>query len=354
MRRWLVWIGVAVSVVFLFLALRGLRLDEFWRDLSRANLFWLIPGIALYFIAVAFRAWRWSFLLAPLLPPPATTKHVERNQGSPGELQMKSRQATMSATSLFPIVVIGYMGNNIYPARIGELLRAYVLRRDHGVPISSSLATVLIERIVDGIIMVAFVLIGLRAAINVSETVTRVIALAGVVFAIATIVFFVLALAPQFTQRMAGAIVNRVVPERFRAPLLGFVEKFVGGAHSLRSPIDLARIVGISAVVWLLETGKYWCVAQVFTLTVPFDGLMLVNGLSNLFTVIPGAPGAVGTFDAGGILGMTALGVEQSLAAAYVLTLHVVLWLPVTALGAFFMLREGLRWGDLWKAEAVK
>ncbi len=74
MRRWLVWIGVAVSVVFLFLALRGLRLDEFWRDLQRANLFWLIPGIALYFIAVAFRAWRWSFLLAPLLSSPATTE----------------------------------------------------------------------------------------------------------------------------------------------------------------------------------------------------------------------------------------------------------------------------------------
>lgn len=79
---------------------------------------------------------------------------------------------------------------------------------------------------------------------------------------------------------------------------------------------------------------------------------MLVNGLSNLFTVIPGAPGAVGTFDAGGILGATALGVPQSLAAAYVLTLHVALWLPVTALGAYFMIRQGLRWSDLQRAES--
>jgi uncharacterized protein (TIRG00374 family) len=343
MRRWLVWIGVAVSVVFLFLALRGLKLDEFWRDLQRAYLLWLIPGIALYFIAVAFRAWRWSFLLAPLPPTPLGEQAL-----------VDARHTKPSARALFPIVVIGYMGNNIYPARIGELLRAYVLRRDHGVPISSSLATVLIERIVDGIVMVAFVLIGLRAAHNVSETVTRVIAVASVVFAIATVVFFVLALAPQFTQNIANAFINRLVPERFRAPLIGIVEKFVQGAQSLRSPIDLARIVGISLIVWLFETGKYWCVAQAFGLTVPFDGLMLVNGLSNLFTVIPGAPGAVGTFDAGGILGMTALGVEQSLSAAYVLILHVVLWLPVTALGAYFMLREGLRWGDLRKAEAVK
>ena len=280
MRRWLVWIGVAVSVVFLFLALRGLKLDEFWRDLQQANLLWLIPGIALYFIAVAFRAWRWSFLLYPIAQSNTQARHPERSDASEARIaKSKGAMSGISPSRLFPIVVIGYMGNNIYPARIGELLRAYVLRRDHGVPISSSLATVLIERIVDGIVMVAFVLIGLRAAPNVSETVTRVITVASVAFAIATVVFFVLALAPQFTQNSAGALINRLVPERFRAPLIGIVEKFVQGAQSLRSPIDLARIVGISAVVWLLETGKYWCVAQAFGLTVPFDGLMLVNGL---------------------------------------------------------------------------
>jgi hypothetical protein len=328
MRRWLVWIGVAVSVVFLFLALRGLNLQEFGRDLQQANFAWLIPGIAVYFVAVGFRAWRWSYLLRPL--------------------------KRISVTDLYPIVVIGYMGNNIYPARIGEVLRAYVLRRNEGVAMSSSIATVLIERIVDGIVMVGFVLIGLRAAPNVSAAATQVIGLASIAFAIATAIFFWFALAPQTTERMAAAFIVRLVPHRFRERALGIVQRFVQGAQSLRSPRDLITIVAITVVVWLLETVKYWCVARAFDLSLSFDGLMLVNGLSNLFTIIPGAPGAVGTFDAGGILGMTALGVEQSLAAAYVLTLHVVLWLPVTLLGAFFMLREGLRWSDLRKAQEAK
>ncbi len=325
MRRWLFWFGIAISVVFLSLALRGLKLDEFIRDIQQANLLWILPGVALYFLAVGVRTWRWSYLLRPM-------KHLP-------------------APALFPVVVIGYMGNNIYPARIGEILRAYVLRRNEGVPMSSSLATVLIERIMDGIVMLAFVLIGLPRVPNLSQAVVNGIIIAGGLFAIATLAFFWLALYPHVADRLAHAVITRIVPQRFQQPLLGMTQKFVQGAQALRNPRGLLVIAASTVIVWLLETGKYWCVARAFDLGLPFDGLMLVNGVSNLFTIIPGAPGAVGTFDAGGILGVTALGVNATTAAAYVLTLHVVLWLPVTALGAYYMLREGLRWSDLQKAE---
>jgi len=327
MRRWLVWIGVAVSLVFLFIGLRGIDFEEFVQDLRQADPAWLAPGVAFYFLAVGVRAWRWSSLLRPL--------------------------KSVSAGRLFPIVVIGYMGNNIYPARIGELLRAYVLRRDEGVPLSSSLATVLIERIMDGMTMIGFVLIGLQATpmLQSDPRAQQAIFIAVMLFAGASAAFFWLALAPARTNRIAEAIIARTVPKRFQGLLLGIAHRFVQGAQSLRSPRHLAAIAVSTVAVWLLETLKYWCVAMAFDLGLPFGGLMLVNGLSNLFTIIPGAPGAVGTFDAGGMLGMHALGVNESLAAAYVLTLHVMLWLPVTLLGGFFMLRQGLRWSDLRRAE---
>jgi hypothetical protein len=116
----------------------------------------------------------------------------------------------------------------------------------------------------------------------------------------------------------------------------------------------LGLIVVGTVLTWLLETGKYWCIAQAFDIQVDFVGLMLINGVSNLFTVIPGAPGAIGTFEYGGILATTALGVPTALASAYVIVLHVALWLPVTALGALLMLRQGLRWADLRKAEVAR
>jgi hypothetical protein len=328
MRRSVIWVGVAISAIFLVLALRGLNLEEFWRDLQQVNLWWLLPGIAFYFLAVLVRCWRWSYLLRPLKVIPAA--------------------------KLFPVVVIGYMGNNIYPARIGELLRAYVLRRNENVPMASGVATILIERIVDGIVMLAFVLIGLRNVPDLGAAASRVLALASAIFVIASAVFFWMALAPDMTNKIAEAFIARFAPHRFQDKLLGLVHRFVQGAHSLRRPLDLVVIVASTVVVWLLETGKYWCVAKAFDLTLPIDALMLVNGMSNLFTIIPGAPGAVGTFDAGGILAMRALGVDESLAAAYVLVLHVMLWLPVTLLGAFFMLREGLHWVDLRKAQEVE
>ena len=99
-----------------------------------------------------------------------------------------------------------------------------------------------------------------------------------------------------------------------------------------------------SIVIWLLETGKYWFVMQAFNFQVSFFALMLMNGIVNLATTIPSAPGYVGTFDAPGIAVLTAYGVEQGIAAGYTLVLHAALWLPITLLGAYFMLREGIRW----------
>ncbi|HEX5689528.1 MAG TPA: lysylphosphatidylglycerol synthase transmembrane domain-containing protein, partial [Roseiflexaceae bacterium] len=110
MRSWKFWLGVVVSIFFLVLALRGLDLRDFWTTVRHANYWWLIPGVAIYFVAVWARTWRWHYML----------RHIRR----------------VSLGRLFPIVVIGYMGNNVYPARAGELLRSYVLKRKEGVPVS--------------------------------------------------------------------------------------------------------------------------------------------------------------------------------------------------------------------------
>src|SRR5512147_18292 len=130
-KRWQLWLGLAVSAIFLWLALRNLKLEEVFGYLQTANYGWLLPGIAVYFLAVGGRTWRWHYLLKPL-------KEV-------------------SLRRLFPVVTIGYMGNNVYPARAGELLRAYVLKRNEQVSASASLATIVVEKMFDGLVMLLFV-----------------------------------------------------------------------------------------------------------------------------------------------------------------------------------------------------
>jgi uncharacterized protein (TIRG00374 family) len=131
---------------------------------------------------------------------------------------------------------------------------------------------------------------------------------------------------------------------------MGIAERFLEGLASLRSPRDVLMVLLTSIVIWLFETGKYWFVMHAFSFQVSFFALMLMNGIVNLATTIPSAPGYVGTFDAPGIAVLEAYGIGRALAAGYTLVLHVALWLPITALGAYLMLRESMSWSEVREA----
>jgi uncharacterized protein (TIRG00374 family) len=322
------WLGLAVSSVFLVFALRGLQLAEVWADLRAANYLWLIPSVGVYFVAVLVRTWRWDYLLRPLKRIP-----VRR---------------------LFPVVVIGYMGNNIFPWRIGELLRAYVLKRNEQVSISASLATIVVERIFDGLVMLLFVFVALPTAPFLSDVLRFTVVLGSLVFLGALLVFLFLATRPATAARLYNPVIEHLVPPRFRTKLRGFLERFLGGLAALRDFQHIVMIFLTSILIWLLETVKYWFVMQAFSLELSFFTLMLMNGVVNLATTLPAAPGYLGTFDAPGIWVLEAFGVIKARATAYTLVLHAALWLPITLLGFYYMIREGLRWGDLAQASHLR
>jgi hypothetical protein len=333
-KRWQLWLGIVISAVFMWDALRGLRLADMWETLRSAQYVWLLPGVAVYFLAVVVRAWRWHYLLRPL--------------------------KAVSTQTMFPIVAIGYMGNNIYPARIGELLRAFVLRQREGVSVSASLATIIVERALDGVVMLAFVFLNLPELAELTTTSgfagsIQALALIGAaVFLGAVLVFILMAIYPDRAASLVEWVNQRLVPERFRESISGFTDRFLQGLASLRSPADVIMVLLTSVVIWLLETIKYWFVMHAFPFTVSFFALMLMNGIVNLATTIPSAPGYIGTFDRPGIAVLEAYGVAKGLAAGYTLVLHAALWLPITALGAYYMLRSGIRWSRVQTEMAVE
>lgn len=397
MKRWQFFLGLLVSAFFLWLALQGLHLDEVWQDLQEGHYLWLIPSVGIYFLAVLARTWRWDFMLRPL--------------------------KRISIRRLFPVVVIGYMGNNIYPFRAGELLRSYVLYRREDVPVVSSLATVVVERVFDGLVMLLFVFLALPFTNINNDSVQLIVNLASVAFFAALILFFLLAAMPEraygFTELISGKLtpillsaiatlfrlldrgyslmssllrwlgrlpligaIGRLIPvglrlkalkksgrlsfrlaswseprpaETLQKPLLTFTGRFLTGLESLRSFRNVLMIFGTSIVIWLLETVKYWFVMQAFNFEVSFFALMLMNGVVNLATTLPSAPGYIGTFDGPGIWVLNALyKVELSMATAYTLVLHAALWLPITLLGFYYMIREGMSWSDFGKAVEMR
>jgi uncharacterized protein (TIRG00374 family) len=159
-------------------------------------------------------------------------------------------------------------------------------------------------------------------------------------------VFLLAAMFPQRTAKVGFWFIFRLVPKRLHDRILGLMNKFLDGLASLRSPFNVLMVFFTSVIIWLLETGKYWFVMHAFNFSVSFFALMLMNGIVNLATTIPSAPGYIGTFDAPGIAVLTAYGVEHSVAVGYTLVLHVALWLPITLLGAYYLAREGIQWSD--------
>src|SRR5262245_8813780 len=200
MKKWQFWVGVFISIVFIWLALRGLKLNEFWSAVQQANYWWLIPGIGVYFIGVWVRAWRWHYLLKPIKEIPTKT--------------------------MFPITTIGYMGNNIYPARAGEVLRAVILKRKEGVPVSASLATIIVERLFDGVVMLAFVCVNLSELAKLTNAsgfvgnIQQVAIIGTGIFIGALVIFLLAAMFPQVTAKIGLWFIERLLPQRFHQRII--------------------------------------------------------------------------------------------------------------------------------------
>ena len=337
MKKWQFWVGVLISAFFLWWSLHTLKFADLWQAITHANYLWILPGVIVYFVAVWARAWRWHFLLKPLKP--------------------------IRTRIMFPVTCIGYMGNNIYPARAGEVLRAVVLKRREQVPISASLATIIVERIFDGVVMLAFVFFNMAQLVGLAKVVIPIakwqvtiqdVAIWGsVAFFGALIIFLLAAMFPKITARVALWFINRFLPARLREKSSGIMHRFLDGLESLRSPLNILMVFLTSVIIWLLETVKYWLVMHAFPFNVSFFTLMLINGVVNLTTTIPAAPAYLGTFDAPAIAILAAGGINLGVASAYTFVLHFALWFPITVLGAWYLAREGIKWSDSLRSEAI-
>jgi uncharacterized protein (TIRG00374 family) len=335
-KRWQTafrWFVSIASLALLVWALRGMKLDQVWTQLKTAVYYWLIPAILVYFVGVWARTWRWYYLLRPIKKIPLLT--------------------------LFPIVCIGYMGNNIYPARAGELLRAYLLKRREEVAFSTSVATIIVERLFDGIVVLGFVFLTLPMLTSLVAdpqqlgNIEKLTVIVAVIFALFLVLFFLMAIFPRKAEKVTVWLVDHLLPKKWRPAVEDFLLRFLTGFESLRSVFEVFMVFLISIFIWLIETCTYYFVARAFGLGLSFYALMMLNGVLNLVTMIPAAPGYIGTFDAVGIELLGTFGIPADVATGFILVLHVTLWLPITLLGAIFFAREGLEWDKALK-EAQK
>ncbi len=319
------WLGVVVSLVLLVFVFYQTDPAKILDSLAQAQYIYLIPALTLYFLGVWVRAMRWHLLLRSIKPIPDRV--------------------------LFGTLAIGYMANDILPFRIGELVRAYVLGRQENVSKAATLVTIVIERAFDGLTMLTFIVAASFWLNFGDQALAGRLRLVGALFVVVLIGLAVLAGMPHRVEQIAEFFVRRVPSAALRTRLTDLLRSLLTGLGVLRSPVDSFIVYALSIIAWLCETGVFVLIALAFGIVLPFAVFLLAVAFSNLVTAAPSTPGYVGVFDAPIVYILTLFGVNQNLAASYTLVVHVVLYLPITLLGFYYLWRTGLSLGQLTQTQ---
>ena len=321
--NWRTAVGLVVSAVFLYVAVRKLQPLEVWRAFRQANYVWIVPAVLLYLFALMARTARWQALLS-------SERHIPFRE-------------------LLPTMAMGRGANNIYPLRAGEIVRVLLLKQRNDVSGAAGLASILVERVFDGLTMILFLLVaGIIGGIP--GDLRYILWFAIAIFGAALGGIYAMVLWPEPIHRVVEWFVVRLTPHRFHRRLLDVAERFIGGFASVRSVATLTWVLLFSVTVWTAETISYRLLMNAFGFGVDLHHLLLMSGAANLGTALPSGPGNVGTFDAPSILVLTGVGVLKDTAVGYQFLLHAVLWCTETFAGLWFMWRTGLSKADLDQA----
>ncbi|MFC1935863.1 lysylphosphatidylglycerol synthase transmembrane domain-containing protein [Chloroflexota bacterium] len=327
MRSRRFWLGLVVSLLFLGLLIWRIDLGEMVRSLREANYLFVVPGIVLYFIAMVFRTLRWWLLLLPL--------------------------RRIAVGRLFPVVIVGYMANNLLPIRLGELVRSYYVGQREDVSGSAALATIVVERVFDGVTLLFFLaavslflpMAGLVQDLARNTGIPWAVLVTGATLPFVLVLAFLTLVAywPWWPLRWIG-VLTRHLPGGAETRIMRLAEMFITGLGILRQPRRMAALILLSLPVWLTEAAMYYVIGFSFDLATPLGGvgamaaaIVAVTATSNLALSLPSSQGGIGPFELLAAGTLVVLGVRGETAVAYAVVLHVALLVPVTLLGLVYL-----------------
>jgi glycosyltransferase 2 family protein len=320
-------IGVALTLVFLGLAFYRVDLGEMVGALRTANYSLLAPAATCTLMGYLLRTVRWRLIL--------------------------SQSVQIRFPTLFGILMIGFATNNLVPARLGELARAYLGRQRTGVRKTFFIATIFLERVFDGLVLIV-ILLGLSTRLSLPEWGKEVQLASTLLFiGLAGGIAFILArqhLALALFRRLAGRL-----PDRFGFWISSAFEMFLMGLASMRRFQRVGAVGLISCTIWLLEGLSYYLLALGFDLRlsplrlVAAVALLLV--MVNLGIMIPSAPGYVGTFQFFAVAALSVFDVPRETGLALAVVSHVMQYVLVTTIGLYFLGRENIRLGTLFQSD---
>ena len=316
------WIGLALSLLFLGLALRNVEWAGVWSAWRAARVDWLVLGTALLVGSWVVAAFRWRLLL--------------------------SETAGLRTRDTFAFIMIGYLANTILPLRLGDLARASLIGRKKNVGISRALGSIAIERLMDVLMLVALTL----ALMRVLEIPAPIQAgLTGMVAAglVGLVGLMAVSLNRKHLPRLT-AFLAKIMPHRLADRVTTLLGNFSSGADVLHRPAGFLSVVALSAGVWLAAGMGTLAWVTAFHLDVPWYAGFFVLVMVNLGSAIPSSPGYIGVYHYLAMLALSLWTPDRNAALAYAIGTHALNMLANVGLGSFFLAREGVSLRSL-KAE---
>jgi glycosyltransferase 2 family protein len=325
-------LGILLSIVLLWWTLRGEDPAAIMREIRQADPWLFLLAVILATMGLVPRAIRWGILLRPV---------------DPG-LGFYPRFAATS---------IGFAANNLLPARVGEFARALSLSRLSRVPTAAALGSMVIERVLDGLVIVVllFGVMAMPGFPSVAQTgidlqaaaLLMVLVMGGV-----GLTLFSLVVAPAGSSRLIEWLANRLLPKSFRNPLVGALQSFIDGIAVLRD----GRLFLISVVwafgQWIFLAASFWIAFRAFGIhEAGFGAAIFLQSLIALAVALPSAPGFFGPYQAAAKIGLSLWAVPSEKVAAFAIGFHVGGFIPVTLIGIYFIWSLGLRWKEVGGSE---
>lgn len=324
------WIGIGISLFFLALLFTKIEPSKVAVAFREMDCRYLPPAIACTFASYFLRSVRWHYLLLPL--------------------------KRIGIGSLYPATIIGYMANNVLPARLGEFVRAFVLARKEGIEASSVFATLVVDRLCDGftvLLMLLFTFFTLRLPVGMDAIQQNMVRGGYITLVLyCCIIAFLLLLKRRtvWTLNLVGSML-KPFPAALSERLIPLLGSFIGGIRIATGPMPLLAVVVSSIFIWATATWPVDLVLRSFGIVLPVTGALFILIFLVFAVMVPASPGFVGTYHYACVMALKAFNVQSEKALSIALVIHGINFFPVIAAGFYHLWRgklslSGIRGGS--------
>jgi glycosyltransferase 2 family protein len=325
------WIGLGISLFFLFLLFRKIDFHKLLTAFREMDYRYLWPALLFTFVSYFFRAVRWYFLLLPI---------------------KKTR-----LKNLFPATMIGYMANNILPARLGEFVRAYVLGEKEGIAMSAVFASLVIDRLFDGftvllILLFTFFTVKLPPGM---ESVQHGLVVGGYVtltiYIVVVAFLFILKKRTLQTIKLIGRLLE-FFPARVSGKVIPLLGSFIEGVRISSKPAELFALLLSSFVIWAFAIWPVDLMLRSFGIILPITASMFIMVFLVFAVMVPASPGYVGTYHAACVYGLMAFNIQKEKALSIALIIHGINFFPIIILGLYYLWHDNVSLAEMRKKSA--